>query len=83
MNQAQPKIDPPSFGPFRIGNLTKQGYNKSIGPNAKYYEDPIEDTVTYQKDVKKPIWKDPTNVQSTPHNPMSTTYTNTMGRLNK
>jgi hypothetical protein len=42
--------------------LTKKGYNKSIGPNPKYYEDPIEDTVTYQKNVKKPIWKDPTNV---------------------
>lgn len=37
----------PEFGPFRIGNLPKGGYNRAIGKNAPYIEDPIEDTVTY------------------------------------
>lgn len=39
--------DAPQFGPFRIGNLPKAGYNRTIGPNSSYIEDPIEDTVTY------------------------------------
>ena len=41
------KVDSPSFGPFRIGNLPKKGYNKTIGPNPKYHEDPLEDNVAY------------------------------------
>lgn len=46
---AKPKyvVKPPAFGPFKIGNLPKQGYNKTIGPNAPYYEDPLEDNVAY------------------------------------
>lgn len=54
-----PKHPAPSFGAFKIGNLPKKGYNKSLGPNPAYIEDPIEDTVTYQKDVARPIWRDP------------------------
>ena len=46
--KARYKVDPPKYGPFRIGNLPKQGYNKTIGQNFPYIEDPIEDTVTYQ-----------------------------------
>jgi hypothetical protein len=41
------KVDPPHYGAFRIGNLPKKGYNKTIGENFAYIEDPIEDTVTY------------------------------------
>jgi len=39
--------DPPSFGPFKIGNLPRKGYNKTVGKNFMYMEDPIEDTVTF------------------------------------
>ena len=38
---------PPNYGPFRIGNLPKHGYNRTIGRNHAYIEDPIEDFVTY------------------------------------
>jgi len=41
-------VDAPKYGPFRIGNLPKKGYNKTIGENFPYIEDPVEDTVTYQ-----------------------------------
>lgn len=44
-------ISPPSFGPFKIGNLPKKGYNANIGANPQYIEDPIEDTVLFQKNV--------------------------------
>ena len=50
-NKSKFLVDPPHYGAFRIGNLPKQGYNKTIGQNFPYIEDPIEDTVTYQKDV--------------------------------
>ena len=38
---------PPSYGPFRIGNLPRKGFNKTVGKNFEYIEDPIEDTVTF------------------------------------
>ena len=41
------KVKPPSFGPFKIGNLAKNGYNKTIGENPPYTEDPLIDTVAY------------------------------------
>lgn len=41
------KVADPRYGPFRIGNLPKKGYNKTIGQNFPYIEDPVEDTVTY------------------------------------
>lgn len=34
------KQDPPSYGPFKIGDLPKQGYNRTVGKNAPYIEDP-------------------------------------------
>jgi hypothetical protein len=77
------RVQPPAFGAFKIGNLPKYGYNKNIGPNSKYIEDPIEDTVTYQKDVARPIWKDPTHTTTTAFNPHSTTLKNTNGQLNQ
>ena len=76
-------VKAPSFGPFRIGNLPKHGYNKTIGANHAYAEDPLEDNVAYQKDVRGPIWRDPTNSTSTPWRPISTTYKNTSGMLNQ
>ena len=41
------KDSPPAFGPFKSAGLPKKGYNKTLGPNHPYIEDPIEDTVTY------------------------------------
>jgi hypothetical protein len=43
----QIKPDPPAFGPFKIAGQPKKGYNKTLGKNPEYIEDPIEDTVTY------------------------------------
>lgn len=83
MNKPPYDAGSPAYGAFRIGNLPKKGYNRTIGKNFPYIEDPVEDTVTYQKDVSRPIWRDPTHVKSTPINPMSTTYKNTSGMLNK
>ena len=54
----------PNYGPFKIGNLPRKGYNKTVGKNFAYIEDPIEDSVTYQKDVRNPIWKDPTHTKT-------------------
>ena len=34
------KESTPSFGPFKIGNLPKKGYNKALGKNSAYIEDP-------------------------------------------
>ena len=75
------KVDPPSFGPFRIGNLLKKGYNKTIGKNAAYHEDPLEDSIAYQKDVQGPIWRGVTNSHTTPWRPNYTTFKNTGGAL--
>lgn len=75
--------NPPQFGPFKIGNLPKVGHNKTLGSNPIYIEDPIEDTVTYQKNIRNPIWKDPSHTTTTPFNPMSSTYKNTSGQLRK
>ena len=52
---------------------------KAVGKNPPYVEDPVEDTVTYQKNVRNPIWKDPRHKTTTPYNPISTTYKNTAG----
>ena len=77
------KPEPPADGAFRIGNLPKKSYNKTIGQIPPYVEDPIEDTVTYQKDVRNPIWRGTTHTTSLPFNPMSTHYKNTHGHLSK
>jgi hypothetical protein len=58
-----------SYGAFRIGDLAKQGHNSTLGVTPKYIEDPIEDKVLFQKDIKKPIWKDPKHVTTTCWNP--------------
>ena len=50
-SKGRAEMPPPNYGPFRIGNLPRAGYNKCIGRNSAYIEDPIEDTVTYQKNV--------------------------------
>lgn len=75
--------DPPAYGPFKVGGLPKKGYNKNIGANPPYIEDPIEDTVTYQKDIKNPVWKGPTHTTSMAYAPMSSHYKNTSGMLKK
>ena len=77
------KDAPPNFGPFKIGGLPKKGYNKTLGKNPQYIEDPIEDTVTYQKDIKNPVWRGPTHVTSMAYAPMSSHYKNTSGMLKK
>ena len=35
-----PIKQPAFFGPFRIGDLPKVGYNKTLGKNPEYMEDP-------------------------------------------
>ena len=77
------KVDAPHYGAFRIGNLPKKGYNKTIGANHPYTEDPLVDTVAYQKNCRGPIWHDPTHSTTTPFRPISTTYKNTAGMLNR
>ena len=69
----------PAYGPFRLGDPAKTGYNSRIGPNPPYMEDPLEDSVAYQKDIKRPIWRDPTHTTSMPFNPMSRSFKNTGG----
>lgn len=64
----------PRYGPFRMQNVAKSKPAELIGGNSMYIEDPLEDTVAYQKDVKGPIWRDPTNCKSTPFKPMSSNY---------
>ena len=34
------KPEPPKYGPFKIGNLSKSGHEKTIGPMPYYIEDP-------------------------------------------
>lgn len=43
-----------------------KGYNKTIGQNWPYFEDPEDDPISFKKDFKSPIWKDPTNGRSAP-----------------
>ena len=38
---------PPSYGPFKIGDLAHTGYNKTIGKNFPYLEDPENDPITF------------------------------------
>ncbi len=58
-----------SYGAFRIGDGAKKGHNSTLGQVPEYIEDPIEDNVTFQKNVKKPIWRDPKHVTTTCWNP--------------
>ena len=76
------RVDDPHYGPFRIGNLPKKGYNKTIGLNSSYIEDPVADTVFYRRELRDPIWKGPTHSTSMANKPMSVTYKNTGGVLN-
>jgi hypothetical protein len=39
-------VPPPNYGAFKIGNLPKKGYNKNVGPNPPYIEDPTHTTTT-------------------------------------
>jgi hypothetical protein len=61
---------PPAYGPFKNGDLAHKGYNKTIGANWPYYEDPEVDTVKYHPsktmDQRASVWRDPTHAQSTP-----------------
>ena len=57
---------PPAYGPFKNPNLPHKGYNKTIGSNWPYIEDPERDPIMYQKDAKGPIWRGPTHSVQTP-----------------
>lgn len=57
---------PPSYGPFKIADLPHTGYNKTIGRNFPYMEEIEQDPIQFKKDVKGPIWRDPTHGVSTP-----------------
>ena len=43
--------DDPKYGPFKIGDLSRKGYNKAVGKNEPYIEDPYIDEVLFQKDI--------------------------------
>ena len=60
---AKPRYAKPSpkYGPFRMQSKAKAKPGELIGGNSLYIEDPMEDHVAYQKDVKGPIWRDPTH----------------------
>lgn len=75
---------PPLFGPFKHGDPAHVGHNKAIGGHGRssedqYMEEVEEDTVKYQKNVQKPIWKDPTNALTM----MNATVINNMRNVNK
>lgn len=57
------------FGPFKNGDLSKTGYNKTIGGHGRttedqYIEEMEQDKVMYRKNVKTQIWKGVTNGQT-------------------
>ena len=66
IQKEKPRKQQPLFGPFKRPNLPHQGYNKTIGSNWPYTEDPEVDPIMYKKGVKEPIWKGPTHGISTP-----------------
>jgi hypothetical protein len=63
-----PKREPPRYGAFRHGDPAHTGYNKTIGKNWPYIEDPLVDPVQYHPNLShsKTFWKPPTNALSTP-----------------
>jgi hypothetical protein len=63
-----PRKEPPRYGAFRHGDPAHKGYNKTIGKNWPYIEDPLVDTVKYHPNLSasKSFWRDPTNAISTP-----------------
>lgn len=73
---------PPIFGAFKSGDPAHKGYNKTIGKNWPYYEDPEVDSVmyrpsrTFNSGESKPAWKDPTHGISTPIKSIHDNYRN-------
>lgn len=72
------------FGPFKHGDPLHTGHNKCIGGHGRttedaYVEEVEEDPVKYQKNVKKPIWRDPTNDLTM----MNATVANNLRNINK
>ena len=61
--------------------MAKKGHNSTLGRVPEYIEDPVEDKVTFQKNVKKPIWRDPKHITTTAWNPQFSTFSNTSGVL--
>ena len=68
--------DPPLFGPFKKGDELHFSYNKTIGKNPPYIEDPEEDPIAYKRNVKTPVWYGPTYGRSTPMISVHTNYRN-------
>jgi len=82
-----PKREPPLFGPFRHGDPAHKGYNKTIGKNWAYIEDPLVDTVKYHPnntfsssgkngEAIQAYWKGPTNGVATPIKTIHDNYRN-------
>jgi hypothetical protein len=59
------------------------GYNKTVGKNAPYVEDPHIDEVIFQKNIERPIWRSTKHTTTLPYRPMSSTYKNTSGMLRR
>ena len=39
--------NPPAYGPFKVADPPHKGYNKTIGKNLPYIEDPEVDPITF------------------------------------
>jgi hypothetical protein len=66
----------PKYGVFTKGDPLHVGHNKLIGGNYPYVEDPLIDHVPFRKNVKKPIWRDPTHMQTSAQNTVTNNFRN-------
>ena len=74
----------PLFGAFKHGDPLHYSYNKTIGGHGRsseleYQEEMEQDHVKYMKNVKRPIWRDPTNGKTM----MNSTVRNNFKNINK
>lgn len=69
-------VKDPMFGPFKKGDPLHTGYNKTIGPQEGYTEEREQDNVMYQKNVKKPIWRETINPKSMANTTISNNFRN-------
>lgn len=75
---------PALFGSWKHGDPLHTGYNKCLGGHGRttedaYVEEEEEDPIMYQKNVSKPIWRDPTNGKTM----MNTSTHNNFRNINK
>lgn len=69
-------VKDPLFGAFKKGDPLHTGYNKTIGPQEGYMEEREQDNVVYQKNVKKPVWRETINPKSMANTTISNNFRN-------